>query len=166
MPGSHSIGTKINVKKFAREYVRNGGNGTKAVQAIKPIKYDSARTRAKDLMKRDDVRAEIELALQENQINYDFILSTRKRIIAAGAERIQDMKITPNDLHIHLQGLEKIMERLDKKPDAKRSSLHLHVDNLSYTDAIKERESYSRMFGDIIDGEAVQADNALEEDKK
>jgi len=161
-------GRNVNIRKFAQEFVANGGNGTQAVMKAKPMKYDSARTRAKDLIRRPDVQAEIKAAMDKLDLNYEYVLRARQMVIDRGIKDLADgkVKVSVADLHSHLQGVETIFTRLEKHNIQDHSDIHLHVKNLNFSEAIKQRQSYTDYFNDVIDGETVEDTASLEESQK
>ncbi len=149
------MGARINIKKFASAFVANGGNGTEAMLATKPMKRDSAKVRASVLLKSPDVKAEIAEALKKHRITYDYILDTQKRVVETGIQQLGNMKVSPSDINVHLLGMMRIIEKTESKGNSSSKHLHLHLENVDYTDLIRQREQHSTFFNEILESEVV-----------
>lgn len=169
MPNVSEVGRKINREKFAREYVANGGNGVQAMLKTKPMTYMSAAVRAKDVLKEPQTRDAIRHALSELNIDYNYVLGARQRVINQGIEALKDgkIKVSAADIHNHLTGMENVLARLDKDNSQNHSDIHVHIKNLNFSEVIKQRQSYSKYFDDIIDGETLEETSSpgVEEEK-
>ena|SRR3990167_1463542 len=59
--------TKISGKRFAREYIKRGFNGTKTIQALEPdIKPDTANVKASRLLRNDSTQRALAEILRED----------------------------------------------------------------------------------------------------
>ena len=158
----HIAGNKIEERKFARAIVSNGGNATQAVlDTGKKIKRASARTRGKDLLKRESVREEIEKALKDSGVSFKYVLDARKEVVEQGKRHLdgrrrdKELLVTPKDMHSHLQGIESIMLRTADKGNLSNKSkhLHLHLEEKSQKELLEKRQELSSWFTDVIEGD-------------
>lgn len=70
------IAKDMRKKQFAREFVKNGGNATYAYAEISPhTTYGNQKSRASEMLKKPDVKAEIERLTDGIGLNKDFIRS-------------------------------------------------------------------------------------------
>lgn len=175
--GVSKLSKEVEVKKFAKAFIENGGNATQAAMEVRGLKYDSARTVGMRLSRREDIKAEIRRALQEQKIDMNWLLAQRKKIITKGQEQLdngyipiktdsngqpigENVKITPSDVHQHLQGIEKMIGMLGQdevNTDSNTSHYHLHLENKTVKEVLQERKKHSDWFTQIIDGEKIDS---------
>lgn len=151
----------LEAKKFAKAYVKHGGNATKAASEVKALKYDSARQTGMRLLKREDVQREIAQALIDEGLSIGYVLNARKQFVDKGMNQLNGEKrpnepfVSPKDVHSHLQGIEAIMLRLGEESGKSNPTvgLHLHLESKSVPDVLKKRQELSTWFNGILDGE-------------
>lgn len=150
---------KVLVKKFAKEFVRNGGVGVQALLSAKPMSYDSARTTSARLLKREDVQQEIMKALEATDLDYEYVLGIRKQFVDKGTSQLNGNKadnepfVSPADVSKHLQGIENVLLRVgelapNNSPGSKH--LHLHLETEDVGEIIKQRNTSASFFNDIL----------------
>lgn len=77
--------TKLETEVFAQEYVKNGFNGTKAAQKLKPhLNYDSAKSEAHNKLTNTYSREAILAALEKQGLTQDEISKIHKRNVKQG----------------------------------------------------------------------------------
>lgn len=157
------IEDKVIASKFAKAYVKNGGNATQAVLETKPISYDSARATGTRLLKREDVQREIQQALEDVEIDYKYILNTRKEVVSKGLDQLRGKRkegesfVSPSDISKHLQGIEGVMDKLGNQGVSNRSSsssaqhLHLHLEEKTPKEILTKRHELGNWFNGILD---------------
>jgi hypothetical protein len=167
MVGKHT--SQVQVAKFARAFVKNGGNATQAALETKPVKYNSARQLGHHLLKREDVKQAIIQALADTGIDYKYVLSAHKQFIDKGLKQLNGKRtetepfISPSDTNKHLQGVFNVMRVLEgdgKTPDSNASQhVHLHLENATVKEVIHKRNELSGWFNGILDGEKIDESN-------
>lgn len=158
-PVGRTMTNKTIVKKFAREYVKNGGNATQAALAAKPVTYDSARQTGMRLLKREDVQLEIQRALDAHGIDYDYLIDARKQFVETGLKQLSGQKkdnepfISPADVDRHLRGIEGIYDKIGAGGESGTNSTsnHLHLHLKSPKELLTKRHELGNWFDDITD---------------
>ena len=153
------VRTKTIKKRFVTEYLKNGGNATRAVQKVnKNLTYDSARTIAVRLMKRDDVQLAIQWALEETSIDYKYVLQSRKKFVDVGINQLEEGRkenelfVSPKDVHSHLLGIEGILGRLGEgASQSPGGSLHIHIDASDHQGLLEKRRELMGFFTGITE---------------
>lgn len=95
---------EIKTKAFAKEYVRNGFNGTQAIKVLKPHKADkqSARVEASRMLSRDNTKREIERVMDEQNLTDKHLVKTLKKHI--DQENYINASLTGIDMAFKLKG--------------------------------------------------------------
>lgn len=166
----------VQIKKFVKNYVENGGNGTQAMLATRPMNAVSAARAASRWLQRGEVRQAIAEALEKQNIDPDWIMSKRKQIINKGLEQLesgyvpyikdeagntvaQTVQVTPGDVHKHLDGIESLMMAvggIDKSDNSSNKHLHLHLNAENVGEIIAQRNQSKSFFDEIL-GEKTEA---------
>lgn len=173
-PKSPKTRVTTKVKKFAKSYIKHGGNATQAAMEIQPYTYDSARQVGSKMMKRQDVQEAIREALEENEITIGWLMSQRKKLIQKGIEQVdngfdqyqrdekgnpikKNVEISPKDIHSHLQGIEKMIEVLGGNNSSDNSNaskhLHLHLEQKTMREIVDKRNELNSWFSGILQDE-------------
>lgn len=92
----------VKEKKFVKEYVSNGGNGTHAVLAsYDTTNSNAARAMAPDILARPSVRDAVEKALEKHGITIDAAVAP----IAAGLKATNDDGKTDHSIRLKASGM-------------------------------------------------------------
>lgn len=151
---------KTIVKKFAKAYIENGGNATQAALAAKPLGYMSAAQTGMRLLKREDVQLEIQKALNKYEIDYGYLLSTRREVIETGLRQLRGKKkdnepfVSPSDVDRHLRGIEGIYDKIGTGGESNTSNhlhQHLHLEANSPKELLTKRHELGSWFNDITE---------------
>lgn len=149
---------KILTKKFVKSYLENGGNATQAILATKPMKYDSAKALGFRWVKRPEVQRMIAEALEKEEIDYQYMLSARKRVVEAGLNQLDGIKrdnepfVSPSDINQHLRGIHEIIRDLGTEGESGTNNhLHLHLENNTPKELLTRRHEIGNWFNGITD---------------
>jgi phage terminase small subunit len=151
-------------KKFARAYVKHGGNAAQAAREIRPYTDDSARTVGMRMLKRPDVIEEIYKVVEELNIDFKYVMGARKEFVDTGLKQLNGQKkdkepfVSPKDVHAHLQGLETMLLRLGEKGlgHQQNASVHLHFEGKSFKEVVDKHKELNGWFSGILDGEILE----------
>lgn len=149
---------KVITKRFVNAYLKNGGNATQAILAAKPMKYDSAKALGFRWVKRPEVQRMIAEALEKEEIDYQYMLSARKRVVEAGLNQLDGIKrdnepfVSPSDINQHLRGIHEIIRDLGTEGESSPNNhLHLHLENNTPKELLTRRHELGSWFNDLTD---------------
>ncbi len=154
----------IEKKKFVAGMIKHGGNQTQAAHEVKKLTTSAARDYGSRMMKREDVRKEIAAALDKLEISHEFILDSRLKFVQAGLRQLNGQKrdnepfVSPKDTDVHLQGIEKIVDKLERgagNVGNSSISVTLSLHTKSVKDVMETRKQVGSWLDGIINGEEV-----------
>ena len=137
-------------KRFAKEYIRNNGNGTQAYLKTYDVKNPAyAAMRASNLIRNDNVKREINEILDRSGLNQEAISDRVKAILNREPEKVTDQGV--------LRAAEMLYKLHGAFPATKSARLNVNVTDrykdIKYQDLIKElrrtRETTEKLLKDI-----------------
>lgn len=150
------IKSKYKTKAFAKEYIRTGFNGASAIRNIanKAMSVGVASTQAGRLLKKVEVRQEIEQELMKQGITPGLILDSLKTNMTSGA----GVKSKATDSNRASELLLKLFGLLGNQTNITRISLEAKYSEMSKDKLINEHRRLTEQFNSIIDGEVLDSD--------
>lgn len=156
MARTTALGRKIHAKRFAEEYIKNGGDATNAVLAIKTMKKNSALVRGKRLMERKEIRSEIEKAMNKHHIDFTYTMGIRKKVINKGILGIDNMRVSAGDVHNYLTGMEKVLLSLDNRNQPNDKSSNVYIGQANFTGNVEFVDGDKGELEDVMDGDIIK----------
>lgn len=149
--GKKMNGMTVKQKKFVSGMVRHGNQTRAARDAYETKKDSSAGAIGTQLMRRDDVRKELQRQLTEQGMSIKYLLEGKKRIITRGMEDVGQMPVKPEILNKTLDSMIELYMPKDGAVNKGINTLHqhIHLESKDKSELLKERNKLSQWFNDI-----------------
>lgn len=161
----NKISAEVKKSKFVKAFIENGGNATQAYLSAVPVAYNTAGSNGRLYLQKEDIQQAIIEACQNNGIDYDYLLKTRKLFVDAGASELAKQmsdesglyrpRISSSDTAKHLDGINRVLDRVGGEGLTNDSSrgqkhLHLHLETKTPGEILQKRQELNDYFTDIL----------------
>ena len=135
-------------KRFAHEYVKNGGNATKAaLEAYDGVDYSSAKSMAMQNLQKPVVQEEINIILKKVHMTPEYALERLDKVINSGL----GVKARNSD---SLKGIEMLFKLHNAFPNKRTEhvskSVRLHLSSQSFVDAQAELQKLHELSASLL----------------
>lgn len=129
----------VKQRKFVKNYVRMKGNGTQAALDVYDVKSKhTAEVIASENLRKPEVRRSIEIALEANGLDDEYISELLKEVTIAGIGN----KATNSD---SLRGIEMMLRLKGAFPDKIQKSAHVRIDYKNRLNEMSQAEALEEL---------------------